>query len=288
MTGFDTIIIVDWSARSAPSPAKWTKDAIFIGMSRNGREAVTYHRTRIAAMRALTGVLDGESRAGRRVLAGFDFPFGYPQGFARAVTGSDDPLVLWAWLAERIEDDDRNGNNRWDVAEALNALFPGVGPFWGCPAARASATLPAKGRLRLGHGMRERREVERLLPRAQPCWKLFTTGSVGSQALMGLPHLHGLRQRYGSDLSVSPFQPPDAPIVLAEIYPGLIDAAIKSRAQNDEILDAAQVRLLARAFAQQTAADLDTMLRRSPAEEGSEEGWILGLGYEAQLIAGLN
>ena len=133
MTGFDTVVMVDWSARSAPSPAKPTKDAIFIGVSRRGREAVTYHRTRVAAMRALTGLLDGERRAGRRVLAGFDFPFGYPNGFARAVTGSDDPFAVWEWLARQITDDARNGNNRWEAARRLNALFPGIGPFWGCP-----------------------------------------------------------------------------------------------------------------------------------------------------------
>ncbi|MEX3017024.1 hypothetical protein [Gymnodinialimonas hymeniacidonis] len=284
MKGFDTIVMVDWSARSKPSPAKPTKDAIFVGISRNGREAVTYHRTRHAAMRALTGLLDGELRAGRRVLAGFDFPFGYPRSFARAVCGSDDPLNLWAYLDDVIEDDKANGNNRFDVAEGLNRLFPGVGPFWGCPAARETDTLPAKGTARHGHGMPERRAVERELPRAQPCWKLFTTGSVGSQVLLGLPHLHNLRQRYGDTLSVSPFQSPDTPIVLAEIYPGLIDATIKARLREDEILDAAQVRLVARAFSRLDPAHLNNLLQEGDAEEG----WILGLGDEDALIAGLN
>ncbi|MBF9044492.1 molybdopterin guanine dinucleotide synthesis [Rhodobacterales bacterium HKCCE4037] len=284
MSGFDTIVMVDWSARSAPSPAKPTKDAIFIGIARDGFLASSYQRTRHAAMRFLTGLLDGELRAGRRVLAGFDFPFGYPRGFARAVTGSDDPLTLWAHLAEVIEDDDRNRNNRFDVAEDFNRLFPGVGPFWGCPPTRETEVLPAKGSLRHGHGMAERRVVERELPRAQPCWKLFTTGSVGSQVLLGLPHLHALRVHYGDALSVSPFQPADTPIVLAEIYPGLIDAAIKRRVRDGEILDRAQVRLVARAFSRLPAAHLATLLQEGDAEEG----WILGLGAENALIAGLD
>lgn len=283
MSGFDTVVIVDWSARSAPSPARPTKDAIFIGVSRDEREEVSYHRTRLAAMEALTALLDAELNTGRRALVGFDFPFGYPRGFARVVTGFDDPLVLWEWLAGAIEDDVRNCNNRWDVARRLNAMLPGVGPFWGCPAAEASGALPAKGLARRGHGMEERREVERLLPRAQPCWKLFTTGSVGSQVLMGLPHLHRLRERYGDDLSISPFEACDTPIVLAEIYPGLIDAAVKARVEKGEILDAAQVRLVARAFASLEAGHLDAMLR----EGDREEGWILGLGHEAALVAGL-
>lgn len=132
--------------------------------------------------------------------------------------------------------------------------------------------------------MEERREVEKRLPRAQPCWKLFTTGSVGSQVLMGLPHLHRLRKRYGTALSVSPFDPCDTPIVLAEIYPGLIDAAVKARVADGEILDAAQVRLVARAFASLDPAHLDAMLQ----EGDREEGWILGLGHEAAMIAGLD
>lgn len=33
----DTVIMVDWSARSAPSPAKRTKDAIYVA-ERTGRE----------------------------------------------------------------------------------------------------------------------------------------------------------------------------------------------------------------------------------------------------------
>lgn len=284
VSGFDTVVMVDWSARSKPSPAKPTKDAIFIGVSRNGREITSYHRTRMAAMRALEGLLGAELRAGRRVLVGFDFPFGYPHGFARAVTGSDDPFAVWEWLAAHIEDDARNGNNRWDVAEVLNGMFPGVGPFWGCPSARASVVLPAKGTARRGHEMEERRAVEKRLPRAQPCWKLFTTGSVGSQVLMGLPHVQELRKRYGDALSVSPFQTPDTPIVVAEIYPGLIDAAVKVRVRDGEILDAGQVRLVAKAFAALDAAHLDAMLR----EGDREEGWILGLGHEPALIAGLD
>ncbi len=284
MLAFDTIIAVDWSARSKPSPAKPTKDAIFVGISRKGRETVTYHRTRHAAMRALQGLLDAELLAKRRVLVGFDFPFGYPRGFGKAVTGSDDPLVLWSHLSDVIRDGPDNSNNRFDIAEQLNDLFPGIGPFWGCPAPRATQALPAKGTLRHGHGLPERRLVEQKLPRAQPCWKLFTTGSVGSQVLLGLPHLHGLRRRYGSDLSVSPFEAPDTPIVLAEIYPGLIDTAIKSRAKEGEILDAVQVRLVARAFSQLETSHLSHLLN----EGDPVEGWILGLGAEDALVAGLD
>ncbi len=278
---FDTVVVVDWSARSAPSPAKPTKDAIFVATAHDGTVTTAYHRTRSHAIAALTSLFAEALTHRRRVLAGFDFPFGYPRGFARVVSGSDDPLHLWAALARRIVDDDRNANNRFDVAEELNGLLPGVGPFWGCPTNRATDRLPAKGTLRVGHGMPERRKVEHLIRRAQPCWKLFTTGSVGSQALLGIARLHGLRQRFGDALSVAPFQAPTAPIVLTEIYPALLDAEVRAQQRAGEIMDAAQVRVLAQAFAGLPGERLMTML----AEGDREEGWITGLGHAAELVA---
>ena len=38
------------------------------------------------------------------MLIGFDFPFGYPRGFARALTGRADPFAVWTYLAGQIED----------------------------------------------------------------------------------------------------------------------------------------------------------------------------------------
>lgn len=281
--GFDQVVMVDWSARSQPSPARPTRDAIFVAVAKGGETTVTYHRTREAACLFLTGLFDTALADGRRVLAGFDFPFGYPRGFAAAVTGRPDPFAVWELLAARIVDDDRNANNRFDVAEALNGYFPGVGPFWGCPAGRATAALPMKGNLRHAHGMPERRAVETRMKTAQPVWKLFTTGSVGSQTLLGLPRLQKLRDRYGPAVAVRPFEDREAPIVLAEIYPSLLADAVRRRQAEGEILDAAQVRVMAEAFAGLAPASLEAMLHEGCAEEG----WILGFGHEADLVTAL-
>jgi len=283
LSGFDAILIVDWSARSAPSPATPTKDAIFVGEVAKDKTSVTYHRTRAAAHGWLEARFDVALTRGERVLAGFDFPFGYPRGFAEAVTGRADVFALWDWLTKEIRDGDDNSNNRFEIARRLNRIFPGIGPFWGCPPALASDDLPMRGTRRFGHGMPERRDVEERLKRAQPCWKLFTTGSVGSQVLLGLPRLQSLRARYGEDLAVRPFETRDAPIVLAEIYPSLLDAEVKARKRPDEIMDAAQVRVLAKAFAGLDPARLAGML----AEGDREEGWIVGLGHEQDLRAAL-
>lgn len=281
--GFDRIIIVDWSASKVPSPKKPSPDAIWMAVVDADGTQCSYHRTRADVMTRLRAQFDAALAAGQRVLAGFDFPFGYPAGFGRAVAGVDDPLALWSALSARIEDGDDNANNRFDVARALNRLFPGVGPFWGCPADLEDADLPARGTARQGHGMPEKRQVELRIPSAQPCWKLYTTGSVGSQALLGIARLQALRDHYGAALAVSPFQAPDTPIVLAEVYPSMLAGEVAARQGADEIKDRAQVRVLAEAFAGLPHAELDAMLR----EGDGVEGWILGLGHETALRAAL-
>lgn len=279
MSGFDTVAVVDWSARSSPSPKRETADAIWIGVASEGAVACSYHRTRAAATAYLTDLFETERAAGRRVLAGFDFPFAYPEGFARAVTGSDDPLALWTDLAARIDDAEDNSNNRWKVAAELNDLFPGIGPFWGCPANVTDPRLPHRGNDRHDHGMTERREIEEHLRGAQPCWKLFTTGSVGSQALLGIPRLQALRDHFGPDISVRPFETHETPITLVELFPSLIASTVADLQEPEEIKDRAQVRVLARALAALDLDDLESMTR-----EGCPiEGWILGYGHEAAL-----
>lgn len=279
MSGFDLCIVVDWSARSMPSPARETADSIWIGVA--GREGVAchYRRTRTAAMELLTSLFDEAMARNQRVLAGFDFPFAYPQGFARAVCGTDDPLALWQALADRIEDAPDNANNRFAVAADLNRLLPGTGPFWGCPAAEETHDLPARGTLREGHGLPERRGCETGLRGAQPCWKLYTTGSVGSQALLGIPRLQALRDRYGEAVAVRPFEQRDAPITLVELFPSLIADTVAALAEPDEIKDRAQVRVLAGALKALPEETLDAMTR----EGDPVEGWILGLGHEGKL-----
>ncbi|MHA6346550.1 molybdopterin-binding protein [Roseivivax sp. CAU 1761] len=289
MTGFDTFVAVDWSARATLSPARPSADAIWIAVRRPGaageaREELHYLRGRSAAETHLAALFEAELAADRRVLAAFDFPFGYPRGFARAVTGRADPLALWAWLAERMTDGADNANNRFEVARALNRATPGAGPFWGCPAAEAGADLSATRPDWAAVAFPERRAVETALPRAQPVWKLYTAGSVGSQALLGLPVLHRLRHRFAPRLAVAPFEDAAwAGIVLAEAWPSLLADEVAAAQAPDEIRDRAQVRVLARALAGLAPAALAAML----AEGDAEEGGILGAGHVATLRAAL-
>ncbi len=294
---FDTVIIVDWSARATPSPAKPSTDAIWIGAARDGDPATPlYFRTRAAAMADLGDRVAAERAEGRRVLLGFDFPFGYPRGFAAAVAGAPRALAVWAEIDARVTDDAANRNNRFDAAAALNALLPGVGPFWGRPERPALPGLPARGRLRDGAcGLPERRHVEAVVPRAQPVWKLYTTGSVGGQALTGIPWLRRLRAdpRFAADTAVWPFETgldvPRTAVVLAEIYPSLLAAEVEARMTAGAVKDAVQVAVTAEALARlDRAGELAPLFAPQVAPElaaeiAAEEGWILGAGFEAAL-----
>jgi hypothetical protein len=278
------VLMVDWSARSARSPAKRTKDAIYVAENGPTGRFATYCRSRAEAQAHLESRFDTALAQGWHLLAGFDFPFGYPRGFAGAVTGSDDPFALWQWLAEAIEDDARNANNRLEVADRINAMLPGVGPFWSHPVGKTPAHVPFRKPPHAGYPFAERRQVETIATGASTCFQLYGNGAVASQTLLGLPRLQALRQRYGTAVAVRPFEDRAAPIVLAEVYPSLLDREIKARQRPGEVFDAAQVRVLAAAF-----AGLDAGLRDAILREGDrEEGWIAGLGHEAALTAALD
>lgn len=280
---FDRVIVVDWSARSRPSPPRPVADAIWVGAA---GEAPVYHRTRAAAEAALAEVITAARAAGQRLLVGFDFPFGYPAGFAAAVTGRAGARALHGWLAANVTDRPDNGNDRFGLAARLNGLYPAPGPFWGRPATLDLPGLsPTRPKDYAALGLAERREVERAIPRAQPVWKLYTTGSVGSQALLGLPVVHRLAARLGA--AVWPFDGwRGAGVVLAEVYPSLLGQGLAAR-DPDGIADRVQVAALSRAFARLGEGDmLARMLDAVPdGDARREEGWILGAGAERDLRA---
>tara|TARA_R110002051_G_scaffold1008_12_gene5067 strand:+ start:18931 stop:20982 length:2052 start_codon:yes stop_codon:yes gene_type:complete len=267
---FDTVVMVDWSGGHdrGSSPKA---DAIWAGVA--GQNPI-YFRNRQLVEVWLHDFFETERSAGRRVLAGFDFPFGYPAGFAEAVTGSDDPFALWDWFARHITDQP-DTNNRFDIAGQLNAIFDGVGPFWGNLLGREITDLPRKGSTRTCTRFAERRLVENHAKGSFTCWQMSGAGAVGSQVMMGLPVLHRLRKAFAGDLSVWPFENADAPIVIAEIWPSLFS----STPPEGIIKDAYQVQTLATYFADMDATTLGTLMDAS----APEEGWILGLAQPKEI-----
>lgn len=314
---YDTVFILDWSARSAPSPKRPAADAIWLGQRPRGRAATaTYFRTRDAACDALTSQLIDEIGRGRRVLLGVDFALGYPAGFADAagLAGKGPPWRrTWDFLADAIDDSPTNANNRFDVARTLNRRIarPGPGPFWACPPAAAGPHLTAKRPVGLpknmacenttsGAGLARRRLVEQRIPSAHETWKLYTTGSVGSQTLLGIPRLAALRRHPAlkNHLRIWPFEtgftaeplPPHQPgVVIAEVYPSLVnEQADKLLATRNDVTvrDQAQVLALAEHFTQLDRRSRLPALFAPPeqlsADESrrciNEEGWVWG-GY---------
>ncbi len=277
---FDTFLMVDWSGGNDRGPTP-KKDAIWACAARAGvANPPVYLRNRILAETWITAFLQAEHAAGRRVMAGFDFAFGYPAGFGEVLTGSDDPFAIWDWFAAHVQDSPES-NNRFDLAGQINARFPGIGPFWGNGLPRDIPHLPRKGRDRRDHGMTEKRVAEMLAKGAFPVWQLSGAGAVGSQVIMGLPMLSRLRHAFGPRLAVWPFEPLDAPIAIVEIWPSLIAKAVAATQPEDRIKDAHQVLMLAQTLSALAPDTLGTLLDVPLSREGS----ILGLEHAELLSA---
>ena len=275
----DVVITLDWSSRSKPSPITPCADAIYtcLGRRDGAIETPKYHRTRQACFDYLLATLDTEAKAGHRVLLGVDFALGYPIGFVEALTGRSEALGIWDLLSEWITDEPDNRNNRFDVAARLNDQSRGIGPFWGCPSTAHFDALPHKGSQRHGHGFPERRLVETYVRSTQTVWKLFTTGSVGSQSLLGIPMVNRLRQAFGDQLAAWPFQSCDtASIVVSEIYPSYFDLNGVQDGGIFDIKDARQVYRVTQEFLESDVVS-KTLAIKDLSPIIREEGWILGV-----------
>lgn len=274
MSGFDTIVMVDWSGGNDRGTTP-KKDAIWAGVNRGGiAQEPVYLRNRDVAERWLSDLFTAEQTAGRRVLAGFDFPFGYPVGFAKALTGSPDPLILWDWFEARVEDTPK-ANNRFALAGQINRdLGGGKGPFWFSPPTREIEGLP-RTKEAYSNPFPEKRMSEQRAKGAFTCWQMGGAGAVGGQVFTGLPVLARLRRAFGA--AVWPFEDVDASIIFVEIWPSLTVGP----APDNMIKDAWQVTEVARQIAALSPERLADML----AVDAPQEGWIFGLGYEEELTA---
>jgi hypothetical protein len=117
---FDAYLMVDWSASSKP---KSGEDSIWLSLLKRGADPLKpcNPRTRQAAYERVRNVLLGTKAEGLRTLVGFDFPYGYPAGFARlAGLKTDRPWkTVWDELHRSITDDESNRSNRVQVAAEL-------------------------------------------------------------------------------------------------------------------------------------------------------------------------
>lgn len=273
---FNGYIAVDWSASSRPVHGT---NSIWIAIV-NDLSQVQFENphTRHEATSCIESLLKDATRKGRRLLCGFDFPFGYPAGTAQRMTSHNNWKAVWKRIAKLIVDEPNNQNNRFDVAAKLNQSFKGEGPFWGNGLRRDIRCLPRK-RPTQGWGENHpaaRRYIDLKVPMAQEVWKLSGAGSVGSQALLGIPSLEKLRHR--ADVEVWPFETlgEGQNHVVAEIYPSLIQPA-----PGYYVLDQRQVHAVAvRLQALDTGNLLEGRLyapKSMPAAVRNEEGLFLDI-----------
>lgn len=280
---FRKIIIVDFSAAASPGPKKPKADQLWLAHVIPGEEPAPaeYFRTRHdleSRLDALIAATPGP------MMIGWDFPFGYPAG-----SGLGGGQQAAATLADMITDAPDNRNNRFDVASEINRQWPeGPGPFWARPAHLPLPDLPPRRPDQSVFPFAPWRIVEQQIKASgrhsiQSVWKLYTTGSVGSQALMGLPLIHRLLQKHGG--RVWPFDTGwdrhlDG-ILHVECWPSMIDFS----AEDHPIKDARQVLATARAMAR---SDLENRLADwLGAPDGltdaelkavaDEEGWVAGV-----------
>jgi hypothetical protein len=291
---FSAYVIVDWSAEAKP---KTGADSVWIGvMKRDVRFRLTFEAfnpaTRAEAEVKLVAILDDLKKRSERALVGFDFPLGYPRGLAQAMKLTGDPWrATWDMLADRIKDKPNNINNRFGVGAWVNSqLTGGPFPFWGCPPKDTLSTIqPKKSRPHGPDDLPEFRHTDLAAKGASSVWKLGYAGSVGGQALLGIPVARRLRDKR-EGVKVWPFETgfkalteadlAGVDVVLAEVYPSLIEA----QGTAVEVKDLKQVRSLAEHFARLDEASklgavfgpAKDMAADAVLDAEREEGWILG------------
>jgi hypothetical protein len=252
----------------------------------------------------------------RRVLICADFAYGYPRGFASLLPAGEDGTppwrVVWQYLQTYLRDDldtragrqPTNRSDRFEMANAINAAVSTLaqGPFWCAPEAGKYSAIPQNKPEQPFRASGMSISSVRLTDEradSDTVFRLFGTGSVGSQALTGIPRV--ARLRFGPEFAacsrVWPFETGWAPaggvwldsdvrVLHAEIYPSVLGAL------DDDVKDRGQVRAM-----WHWARDLDAedcLLRAftlpvgleagSPDEVAArtEEGWILGCPHPNQ------
>jgi precorrin-8X/cobalt-precorrin-8 methylmutase len=313
MSLFDYYIMVDWSGSDRRRAGR--QDCIWVahGSSIAHAPSTVSPPSRTEAECTIRSLLQAtlDAKNGRALLCA-DFGYGYPVGFASLLaTEARAELppwrMVWQYLSKHIKDDlgtlpgqqPSNRSNRFAVASAINAAISSsdsLGPFWCLFKADSYASVPQKRPPQpfvcTGGYIAPLRITDRRAGSDTP-FRLFGTGSVGSQVLTGIPRLESIRfdRQFARCSAVWPFETgwapeagawlgPELRIVHAEIYP-----SVRARFVDD-IKDRGQVRAM-----WHWARDLDAVgllvnefaiplgITHGSMEDSAircEEGWILG------------
>ena len=199
------------------------------------------------------------------------------------------------YLASHVRERDDNSNTRFAIAADLNRAISGSShPFWGAPKTKVDETLSMKkGNFAANGSLSEHRHSERWIKanfKANPksVWQLLGAGSVGSQAMLGIPTVAYLRDRLANskvwpfEIGLHPFTPEtleNTHCVFAEVYPSTVPVT----PIEGETLDEAQVRTMSKHLESLDSTGelasafgpLGTLSDPEIREITCEEGWIL-------------
>jgi hypothetical protein len=297
---FDAYFFIDWSANNSPKRGKdslWISEAFWQNAKLNFSfpEKATNPATRHTATDLLVDRLRLHLESGRSSLVGLDFSLGFPTCTATSPLGHTQSEIMQT-LSERLTDHLNNQNNRFEVAGQLNRAlgFQGnEGPFWGHPPGATYDGLGAKRphQTLQSDKVNEYRVVEKKMResghRVFSIWQLFGHGSVGGQALTGLPRLWQLRSH--PDLqpysTVWPFetgwQIPKTRhphIVFVEFWPSLISWDTDDHPIRDAAQVIGAVQWAAQKDKQGLLGEKFDPLRPNDRERqiAQHEGWIFG------------
>lgn len=311
---FNAYVIVDWSATNRRSAGR--ADCIWIahGSATADKPTTVSPPSRTDAELIIRAQLQPIVASNKeRALVCADFGYGYPAGFTSLLSGVDCGALppwrtVWQYLSEHLQDNlgtkpghqPTNRSNRFEVASAINSMVSSpasTGPFWCQFKAGVYTCIPQEQPPQpfacAGGPIAPLRITDRMAKSNTP-FRLFGTGSVGSQVLTGIPRLNAIRfdPQFAACSAVWPFETGWAPkkdgtwldsairIIHAEIYPS-VRAPL-----TDTIKDRGQVRAM-----WHWARDLDASnalihefaippgIESGSAEDDiirSEEGWILG------------
>ncbi|MDP9138592.1 MAG: hypothetical protein M3N38_10525 [Pseudomonadota bacterium] len=310
---FDAYVMMDWSGGNGRRAGK--QDCIWIahGPAASAEPTTLSPRSRSEAERTIRSLLQppvGSSKS--RVLVCADFAYGFPAGFASLLPGIHSGTlppwrVVWKYLKQHLRDDldttpgrlPTNRSNRFEVANAINAAASTKGPpgpFWclfkegGYPC--ILQRQPAQPFACSSGTIAPLRITDRRAKSNTP-FRLFGTGSVGSQVLTGIPRLASLRfdPQFVSCSVVWPFETGWAPatgswldlevrVVHAEIYPSVrapLTDTIKDRGQVRAIWQWARCLDAKDRLVQELAIPADVASGSTDEQLiRNEEGWILG------------
>jgi hypothetical protein len=193
-----TAIAVDWSGAADPRRTLWLAEHTDDGVVQL-RDGFSHREIADTLISRVTQHV----AAGRSLVIGLDFAFGYPAAFA-ARHGLDAIEQLWA-LAE-LE------GARWLRCE--------VPPFWGRAGCRADRAIGWGG-----PRVTDAEITSRGLGRPKSPYQVTGGGAVGSSTIRGMPVLRALRE-HGA--AIWPFDAPGLVTVL-ELYPRVATGAVIKR-----------------------------------------------------------